>query len=273
MHSRSLAIVAASFGAAIVLMSAARLGAVVLATPSSIWLDEYPRLADPGRLVSAKTLGFADSLVNLVNDPMPVTVRVSACAQVPGQPVVQDAALATCLAVLDTGTRASPALGELWAYKADVLARAGRFGADMQEALRRSYEAGAHEGWIAAGRVVLGLRLFPLLAGDLQGHVLDDLHLVLQSEALSGPVIDEYAHNPAIRGPRLLPCTGFRRATSRPLSAALGRLWRDRRSTIMKRFGVMEGRFPGSAGTAVAKGSCPALAAGAASAVGASRVR
>ena len=110
-----------------------------------------------------------------------------------------------CLAQINEALQASPSNGELWFFKASTLAAEGDFGEAMMNALRNSYRTAPVEGWIASERVILGLRLFPILPPDLQGGVRSDLELVLGEPRLSQPLVDAYAGDSTLRAPAAVP--------------------------------------------------------------------
>lgn len=199
MGNREIVMLCVCVGLAIASVSVLRLCLVVLGTPRTVWLEEYPRLADANRVVGATTAGFAQSLVDAVNDPILVSARMGECMSGLEESGSRTSTPASCIAVIDAGLRGNPASGELWAYKSDVIAGAGDFGTSMQAALRQAYRTAPREGWIAAGRVILGARLYPLLSGDLQDDVVGDLHLVLADKDLSQPLVERYATDPALR--------------------------------------------------------------------------
>jgi hypothetical protein len=62
-----------------------------------------------------------------------------------------------------------------------------------------SYRTAAKEGWIAAGRVILGLRLYPVLSEDLKAKVGDDLALVIDYDQFSGALTATYLAEASLR--------------------------------------------------------------------------
>ena len=109
------------------------------------------------------------------------------------------------MAIVDEALRASPASSELWLFKASQYAAAGNFGEEMMKSLRNSYRTAPREGWIASQRVLLGLRLFPALAPDLQASVSADLRLVLDYPQLSQPLVNAYATDSSLRAAAFAP--------------------------------------------------------------------
>ncbi len=75
----------------------------------------------------------------------------------------------------------------------------GEFGAPMLDALRHSFVTMPREGWVASERVVLGMKLYPLLPADLQRHVQSDLRIVLASTPLATPLVEAYPADLALR--------------------------------------------------------------------------
>jgi hypothetical protein len=112
---------------------------------------------------------------------------------------------AACFGKIDAALRAAPASGELWLFKASKLASEGQFGEPMMNALRNAYRTTPAEGWIASERVILGLKLFPALAPDLQARVRSDLDLVLRDTRLAQPLVDAYLANQALRAAATTP--------------------------------------------------------------------
>src|SRR5947209_5684107 len=157
-------------GAVMGLIATLRLAAVVAATPARLWLVEYPRLVDlsapPPQSVSER----ADALAQYLRDAALFSARAKACAHINDLPRVPP-----CLAVIDDALRASPSSGELWLFRARVVLQSSGLDEPFLFALRRSYQSAPREGWIAAERVVLGLRLYPLLPPDLQRRAESDL--------------------------------------------------------------------------------------------------
>ena len=191
-------------GLAISLAATARLGVVVASTPSSLWLVEYPRLVDFSVPVSPSVEVRAEAVSRYVSDVELFHGRIDDCASValhasadrdkgPGEQIRR------CLAAIDDALQANPASGELWLFKASVLMLSSEFGQPMQDALSHSYLTTPREGWIASERVVLGLRLYPLLPPSLQHNVLSDLGIVLSNATLASPLVETYPRDLALR--------------------------------------------------------------------------
>lgn len=110
------------------------------------------------------------------------------------------------MALIDTALGADPSNGELWLYKVTSrLVRQRKLGSVSFDALRNSYFAAPIEGWIAAERVILGLRLYPVLPEDLQALVDRDLRLVLKSGQLAQRLIEAYASDSSLRAAATVP--------------------------------------------------------------------
>lgn len=174
-----------------------RLAAVVAATPAARLLVDTPQLVDPALPVSERTRARADFLSHLVSDAKLAPAILAACTTSPGATEGSEEASASpvpaaCLDAIDGVLDAAPYSGELWLYRAAVLVSSGDVGPDAMTALRRSYLTTRREGWIASGRVVLGLRLYPLLPADLRQSVRGDLAIVAANPALAAPVIAAY---------------------------------------------------------------------------------
>lgn len=182
------------------LVATARLGAVLAATPASVWLVEYPRLVDLSTPVAPTVRSRADYLAAYLDDPALFHARQAACV-----PASENGANARgergadCLTVIDDTLRSNPSSGELWLLKAQVLMSQTGVGDEIFEALRNSYRTTPREGWIAAERVLAGLRLYPLLPADLQQDVLSDLELVLSDYRLAQPLTQAYPTDLALR--------------------------------------------------------------------------
>lgn len=177
------------------LIATIRLGAVVAATPTSLWFVEYPRLVDLSVPVSADVKARADWAARYLGDPDLIRGKTASC----GPETTESDGGASCLAALDAALLGNPAAGELWLLKANTLFRANQLGDALTTALRRSYEASPKEGWIAAERVLAGLRLYPLMPPDIQASTLSDLNIVLSDATLARPLIDAYPRDLALR--------------------------------------------------------------------------
>jgi hypothetical protein len=184
---------------------AGRLGLIVLATPPASWLTEFGPLTGPPGEADATVRRLADRLAGNLSDAALVRGRHAACLdEVEAANAAADyarriAGLEACIAIVDDGLAADPASGELWLERARLLSASGIFDERLQTALARSYASSPREGWIAASRVVLGLRLEPLLPPDFAGNIERDLGTVLQSRALATPLVDAYLADEALR--------------------------------------------------------------------------
>lgn len=196
--SRKLVLAFAILGLAAGVFATVRLGAVVAATPPERWLAQDGQLVDPGITVGATTRVLAEHFSAVISDPALVRGRLAACYASAATAAEQEANHAACLTAVDDALRTSPSSAELWLFRATALARNADFGDELLTALRNSYTAGAREGWIASGRVVLGLRLWYFLPEDLQAQVRSDLDIVLRNN-LAGPLAAAYVKDPAMR--------------------------------------------------------------------------
>jgi hypothetical protein len=189
-------------GLAIAVVVTARLGLVVAATPSSLWLQAQPPLADVNAPPDARASAVARAVAPFVDDPALLRGELDDCRA--PDPVAENDKQsraernARCLTAVDRALAADPASSELWLFKADRLLRVAELN-EAIEALRKSYVTGAREGWIASGRVVLGLQLLPLLSTDLKTAVGNDLRLVIQYPEFGEPLLAAYASNAALR--------------------------------------------------------------------------
>jgi hypothetical protein len=208
-RAHQLVLTAVAVGAILAAVATVRLAAVTWATPADVWAEEYPPLLDASVSVDPGTLRFAKAVSHRVSDAALVRALGAVCfpgAQ-GGDALIagEQGDPAACLAVIDEGLLAAPSNGELWFFKASTLAAEGEFGDPMMSALRNSFRTAPEEGWIAAGRVVLGLRLFPVLAPDLQEDVQADLRLVTSNSRLAKRLVDAYAGDGSLRAAAALP--------------------------------------------------------------------
>ncbi|HVZ14738.1 MAG TPA: hypothetical protein VG894_09790 [Bauldia sp.] len=179
---------------AVTAFASLRLAAVVSATPPATWLAAVPLPVDPAHRGDPQAAGRAAAVANVIADPLLFGPQSAACDS------QEAASLAACERALDAALSAAPASGQLWLFKARLLAFNGRYDEPTLTALRNSYRFAPREGWIAADRVVLGLTLYPLLPADLRSQVVGDLHLVLSlPESFTDPLTAAYAANQHLR--------------------------------------------------------------------------
>jgi hypothetical protein len=207
--ARQLVLVTVIVGIAISAAASVRVAVVTLATPSISWLDGYAALLDPDVKISSETQRFARKVSSLISDVSLIRGLQWVCFGSEGTSGPPNEAQrkddAACLIQVDAALRAAPASGELWLFKASMLASRGDFGEPMMNALRNSYRTSLAEGWIASERVILGLRLYPALAPDLQSFARSDLELVLRYAPLSQPLADAYASDATLRNASSAP--------------------------------------------------------------------
>ena len=171
-----------------------RLAAVVSATPPATWLEQVPLPVDPAHDGDPQIAGRAAAVSNVIADPLLFGPQAAVC----GSRDAGDGA--ECSRIRAAALAAAPASGELWLFKARMLAFNARYDEPTLTALRNSYRFAAREGWIAADRVVLGLTLFPLLPADLRSDVVGDLHLVLSLPTrFTDPLAAAYFGNEHLR--------------------------------------------------------------------------
>jgi hypothetical protein len=171
-----------------------RLAAVVSALPPATWFDQVPLAVDPGHDDDPQTARRAAAVANVIADPLLFGPQAAVCDS------RADDDLAACDRLLAAALAAAPASGNLWLFKARVLAFNGRYDEPMLTALRNSYRFAPREGWIAAERAVLGLTVYPLLPADLRSDVVADLHLLLSLPGrFAAPVAAAYAANEHLR--------------------------------------------------------------------------
>jgi hypothetical protein len=204
------ALIAVAVGAMVAALATIRLAAIIWATPMAIWAEAYPPLFDPTVKVDPGTERWALWLSSRIADAGLIRATSSVClglAQGQGGSVSPQRAddPTACLTEINKALLASPSNSELWFFKASMLAAEGEFDEAMMNALRNSYRTAPVEGWIASGRVILGLRLFPVLAPELQERVRSDLKLVLGEPPLSQPLVDAYSKDSTLRASAALP--------------------------------------------------------------------
>jgi hypothetical protein len=129
-------------------------------------------------------------VASVIDDPALVIARYPGC---------DSAGAPDCLALIEDGLRTAPYSGELWLAKAAALLKARRVDNSLFEALRMSYRTSRKEGWVASGRVLLGLRLYPVLPPDLAKDVDGDLALVIQYDQFSGVLTTAYTAENSLR--------------------------------------------------------------------------
>ena len=187
------------------LFASARLGLLVVAMPTPVWLTEFSPLVGQPADADPTVRRLAERLADNLADSALVRGRHAACLEeVAAANKAADvghrtAALAACLAVIDDGLAANPLSGELWLERARLLSASGVFDAPLQTALRQSYATGPREGWIAAARLILALRLQPLLPPEFTPLILSDLGIVLQSRSLATALVDAYVTEDDLR--------------------------------------------------------------------------
>ena len=196
--ARRIVLALAFAGLVVTAIATVRLGAVVAATPARLWLIEYPRLVDLAEPADESTRSLAEWLVRFLDDPDLLRARIGVCAEIAGARG-PNTGLESCLAVLDDALRANPSSGELWLFRASLLFYANELGPPIATALRYSYRTSPREGWLAAERILLGLRLYPLLPTDLQADVRSDLEMVMSNATFALPLLETYPRDPALR--------------------------------------------------------------------------
>lgn len=196
--SRNLVLGLATVGLILGALATVRLGAVVSATPASLWLDPYPRLVDPNASIDEGTRDRAVVLARVLGDPGLLRGAIDNCIRGGGS-TGADGTSEECLATIDSALRTVPSSGELWLQKARLLLVSEGLGEPVYDSLRNSYRVAPKEAWIAASRVVVGLRIYAALPDDLKEHVRNDMALVMQRRNLSAAVVAVYANDPSFR--------------------------------------------------------------------------
>jgi hypothetical protein len=186
-------------GFCIALVAGARLAAMVWATPTAHLLMEDPRLVDTAIADDAAAAKRQLALTRWIDAPRLHVVALSSCLKLMSSvPDASGDGSKRCQGEIDATLRLMPMSSELWLFKAQLFFRQGQF-APMAEALTQSYRAAPREGWIAAGRVVLGLRVYALLPARLQDLVLEDLKMAIANPDLSTLLVQAYYSDFALR--------------------------------------------------------------------------
>jgi hypothetical protein len=172
-----------------------RLGLVVAATPSELWTEEFVPIADGAR--PAETGGLPMRVSGWLSDPAIARALIGDCIERSASPLSD--IRPHCTAAVDYALAAQPASPELWFARARLLAAQGILDEPLADSLRRSYELGPREGWIAAERLPFALRLREFLPAELVDDMGADLRLVLVSRQLSEPLIEAYIADPFLR--------------------------------------------------------------------------
>ncbi len=187
-RAKALMVAVLTAGTLVTAVLTIRLAIVVFATPADVWLVEVPALVQSGRTEDPVLRNRADQAAGLVSDP------VLAIARLPDCPLAGDAdrTRSRCLAVIDEALASGPSLGELWLERARTLLRSGERGTPLFQAMARSHDAGPREGWLATGRAILGIQLFPILPEYVRTGVIADLELTIPQERLVEPVAENF---------------------------------------------------------------------------------
>lgn len=193
---RTIVLALAALGLAIGLVSTFRLGAVVAAMPASQIFDEPLRLVVPGATVGPGAARRAEAIAARIDDPALLRARLQVCRSPEDGGAIDRE---RCLRAIDDALTAAPVSGELWLFRAKMLAASGVPGEAFFQSLRNSFLTAPREGWIASERVMLELRLYPLLPQDLREQTRSDLLLVMGHGNLSRLLAETYAADLAMR--------------------------------------------------------------------------
>lgn len=172
---------------------AARLLLVNLATPASLWVDEFTPITAAGDPAIAGPI--ADGLSPFVNDPSMIRTRLMECTAVE-YAIGEDS---PCLAIVDEGLALVPTSSELWLLRARLLARNGIFEEPFVESIRNAYATGPHEGWLAATRLPFALQMRIRLPEDMMDLLGADLVAILENQDLAQPLVFTYIADPFLR--------------------------------------------------------------------------
>jgi hypothetical protein len=191
-------------------IATARLCVVVAATPTGVWLNEFSPYLSQKYAAGPSTQQWAARASQHLSDASLIRSLYAPCDD-----DLDRGDLTQCLDEIHAALQAAPSSGELWLAAAEKFLEAGDFN-KAKTALTNSYHASPNEGWLAAQRVVFGLRLYPALDPELKQSVSSDLQLVLQNSKLSEPLVTEYKTSPLLRTGaaeplRLLPATSAMR--------------------------------------------------------------
>lgn len=181
----------------VVVMSAliaVRMAAVLAATPSQYWLEEFVPLT---RGEAGGTVIPADGLTGLIDDPALARSLIGDCIAESASPLseVRD----ECFSAISYGLAASPASSELWFALARYYVAIGALDERLAGALEASYATGPREGWIAAERLPFALRMVEFLPDSLISEIGRDISLVVSNRQLATPLIEAYIANPFLR--------------------------------------------------------------------------
>lgn len=174
-----------------------RLGAMTASSPPASWLVEIPPVMGDSAFDDAAAARRASIVAAWVSDPATLAARFGQCRADLAAPLAPQS-MDYCIALIDGGLRMAPGSGELWLGKAVWLLQTKAPIGDVLQSLEASFRVAPREAWIAAGRVILGLRLYPLLTPELQQHVRDDLELVLKTNYYM-PLVAAYIAEPTLR--------------------------------------------------------------------------
>lgn len=166
-----------------------RLILVLGATPVTNWLDEFTPLTSRDAFPAA--LSAAVAVRARVRDAAIAGTLLTGCgAGAPAGP---------CLDAVDYGLSANAVSAELWLERSQLLAGAGAFDERMARALSASYDLAPYDGWIAAARLPLALRVRSFLPAQAMEDIGRDIETVLSRRQLALPLIEAYIADPIFR--------------------------------------------------------------------------
>jgi hypothetical protein len=189
-RGRIVSLLLLAFCALVLAAGTARLAVVTAATPSGLWLVEYPPLLPAAGTVDAATSDRARWVSRYLADPRLATALLGPCtdargaAEQSGDLLALQAATQACFVLVEEALVSAPLAGELWLQKALLQFALGDF-PGFEESLRASYRTAPREGWIAARRAPLGVTTFEQLPADLKPLVMGDLALLLTHKSLA----------------------------------------------------------------------------------------
>ena len=97
-----------------------------------------------------------------------------------------------------TALTVAPTDSFLWFSRSWLAVTSYQSPASIRSSLSLSYRTGAHEGWIASRRALLGLLAYPILDHPLQSSVVGELQDLMQSDQFV-PVVAEGLMGPAAK--------------------------------------------------------------------------
>ena len=178
----------------VLLLSSLRLLVIVAATPSSLWLSEFPALLPQPDAASERMQARAEGVSRYISDSALFTARYQRCRGT----TLSRRGVEGCLTILSDALRSYPTSSELWLEQASLFDRAGDEAAFLQ-ALGMSYEFGSREFWVARQRAPLALIRWNSLPASTQASAAYDVRMLTSIEAGIEYLAGVYAGNPELQ--------------------------------------------------------------------------